>query len=377
MDINQKSLECLTKLNHLYNISSKSKRKLLGDDYSFLDNLFISLGFPSPEYPKMYCNVICPYVSLLVNNIEELGTLSSEYIELLKQANYYCYMRMPNIKISRKEQDEIITEFFIHHLKEGLKIYNELKDSGHIFCIECPEEALDGMAIPLQSIDEYFIELFYNGYNSILRMESVIHEVIHIYCAKFLKDYPSSAYQKFINGLFPETPNMLFEIMFYHFLKDHHIYFDEALLHRNYIDGFNLKCLKVINYLNEISKSHEIFISASEYQVYGKNRRFTKDKGIPFFQYHTENFVSGETKDTQYGIGIISGTELYYQTLLQEDVKRVVDTFLINQQHANDYSLLDSMSCNKDFFLKENQERMSLLLKKYPLPGYNINQMKK
>ena len=208
--------------------------------------------------------------------------------------------------------------------------------------------------------------------NDIYLMETVIHELVHVYSNMFLCDYRFKGLDNLNNGFFGETLSLYAELSFYEFLVKKNIFGDDLLFHRNLIDFSILKYFKTINYIAKISvrENTTIITDNSDYEVKGKSILLV-DKNKPFFEY-SRDYKKGNLLDFRYAMSSIDAFKLLERELSGEDTKRMINDYLLGFQVEDQMEIFLSQYHSLDFMYNSIDKRIKELSLKYPIPGYKV-----
>lgn len=352
-------------LTRLYNSSSKSMKKRILYDFDFLKSIAEELDTKiyTPNYKIVYDESLFMYQ--IEKYIDDLEVLAEIVIDLYKKIDFYFYNRFSYIDFSKKDMEDLLKEFFQGFSPEMLFIYNEMLENNRIDFTEMHGSA--GESFFLNNISSYYV-LFNDGVKSkLLFLETIIHELCHIYSNKFLKNYRYNGLKNLQEGFFGETISLYSELSFYEFLVSKGFSKIDLALHRNVLDYLILTYFKTINYVAKVSARTDIEMLTDNvnYRAIGNNRLDIEEIGS-IYEY-TPYFYNGNLQDFRYGPSTI---EAFHLLKLEEkgiSPSRIINSYLIGFQ--NDNMMDDFLESELDlgYMFKKINERNQVLRKVYPI----------
>lgn len=352
-------------LTRLYNASSKSIKKRIEYDFDFLKDIAETLDAKIyvPNYDiKIDSSTFMRQVEYYVDDLEYLAEV---IIELFKNIDFYYYKRLSHLDLSKKDIEELLREFLEYFSPDMLSIYKELIEDGRIdFSIL---DQASGESFFLNHIDSYYMIFNPKVKSRLFLLETIIHELCHIYSNRFLKNYRYSATKNLQEGFFGETISLYSEMSLYEFLKRKNINSDALDFNRNCVDYLILHYFKTINYIAKVSMRDdiELFTDNVTYRAEGNNRLDIEEEGSIYA--YGESFYNGYLQDFRYGPSVLEAFSLLQREENGEDVRRMINSYLIGFQ--NDRMMDDFLEKEQDLgymFTKIKNRNMSLR-KRYPI----------
>lgn len=353
------------------NMSTKSMALRYGYDYSFLAGLLEEAGIEDVHLREDLMNLV---PDDLLNNVslylDDLALFAKEVIKMFKNISFYCYLRHGNTSISNKDKSSILKEYLLEKMPWSYQLYKDLYDSNHIFMIDSDKDF--GIAYLMPLIDEYYISINRYSRNDLSDIETTIHELMHIYVAKVAHGYSWKNHQNIITGFSKESASIYSSLSFFEFCLEHHIFTDDAMLHRNVEDYEILTIFKLIHYFYEmgVKREKEVTISDGINYKFSEAYKLDEDKGVPFFQYHEEDYREDSFNTFLYGTGAVEAYELLRLEKEGHDPKEIINDFVLKYQRAD--VNLDLFKTDLTFMASEIRKHQKSLEKKYPLPGYSV-----
>lgn len=304
----------------------------------------------------------------VMNNLDYLEQIADCIIDFYKDIDFYYYQNRPDLKLSSKEKKEIFSDFLKQFSNDAYLVYKDLYNEKRIFFSDLGNEL--GESFILSELDEYFIALSGDNNNDLLEIETYIHELMHVYSHKFLKNYSWNHSKNTLNGFYLETIPLFSEIAFYNWLESVGFSKNDLLFHINLNDFVNLRFYKTIKYLSQISLRDDAFVVCDNinYKVYGNND-LDIDQGIPFYGY-SESYKSGGLNNFQYGMGLIDAYSLLERKINGEDTSKLINEYLLTLQNPfkfySDIMRGYDVTFMRDTVLKHNSELKELV----PVVGY-------
>ena len=371
--VDKKIFETARKLdNKAKRVHSKSMAFRCGYDYTFLANLLEIAGIKDISLREDMMALV-PH-ELLENisiYIEDLGSLAKEVIKMYKSINFYCYLRHGNTNISNKDKSSILKEYLLERMPWAYQLYKDLYKDGHIFLMDSEQDY--GVAYLMPLVDDYYMAINRCSLNDLSDIETTIHELMHIFVARLAYSYSWENHHNIISGFSKETASLYSSLSFFDFCMEHHICTDDALLNRNIVDYDILFFFKLINYFYEmgVKREESLLISDGMEYKFDEIHKMDEDKGVPFFQYHEEEYANESFNKFIYATGYVEAYELLRLEREGNDPKKVINDFVLSRQ-VNDVNE-DLFKTNLDFMAREIRDHQKKLEKKYPIPGYSVN----
>ena len=352
-------------LTRLYNSSSKSIKKRLQYDFDFLKDIAETLDkkIYIPDFKIVYDDSLFMYQ--IEKYIDDLEVLAEIVIDLFKQIDFYFYNRLSYLDFSKKDAEDIISEFLEYFSKDMLSIYKELLDSKKIDF--CELHGSSGQSFFMNSIDSYYVLFHDNLKSKLLFLETIIHELCHVYSNKFLKNYRYNGIKNLQEGFFGESISLYSEMSFYEFLNNKGISKSELEFHRNVLDYLILVYFKTINYISKVSKRSDIQLITDNvsYRAIGNNILDIEECGS-IYEY-TKSFYEGNLQDFRYAVSSIDAFSLLKLEEEGKNPSKIIKDYLIGFQ--NDRMMDDFLERELDigYMFSKIKERNKQLKMKYPI----------
>lgn len=265
--------------------------------------------------------------------LDTFEDIADTVIDMYKDMNYVLFRNKGYSKLSGKDQEDILKDFLSSFCPDVYDIYKELIRNNHMF--KCDMEGRLGEAFLLPENNLYFFGLNKNIRNDLEKIETIIHELMHIYGQKFLSNYRWNSAENVFNGFYSEAISLYSELRFYEYMVSNHICSEAMHLHANYSDYFSLVNYKTIKYLAMMSKKSDAFIlyNGYYYQVEGNNT-LDIDKGIPLYQY-PEHYSQGDFSSFIYAISMMDAYDLLRRYF--DGDKNIINNYLISLQNENKF----------------------------------------
>lgn len=342
-----------------------------GYDYTFLSNLLDDMDIHDIKLRDDLMNMLDD--ELLANvslYIDELNTLATNVIKMYKDINFYCYLRYGNMHLSNKDKSDILKEFLLTKMSWLYPLYKDLYNDGCIFFSR--EDNNYGSAYLMPLIDEYYITLNRYSPSDLKDIETTIHELMHVYIAKLAYSYSWQNHHNILSGFSKESASLYSMLSFFEFCFNNHICKEDALFNRNMEDYDILSFFKTIHYFHEmgVKRGEGLTISNGISYNFDEAYPLDEDKGIPFFQYHTDQYYQESFNTFIYGTGSIEAYELLRLEKEGYDIKSILNDFTLTYQKSDISN--DLFHPDLSFMANEIKKHTQELQKKYPLPGYSL-----
>lgn len=332
-------------------------------DFLCLDNLGDALNVSVNLLETLPCHD--SFISPLINNASLLKEVMHKALQCFKECEFYYYERIPHVKMSKKEENDLLHEFLMYFSPTLWELYCELLDKGHVFSSSKTDVEAESFMMP--HIDEYYFLINENIENSLIRIESIIHELSHIESSRILLNYRYNCFDGLLRQLLQETISMYSEYSFFDYCMENYIFKEAYLFIRNMEDYLFLKRVKAHYYFSASLQCAEIVID--------ETGRYLIENG-PFFPETNDlfdlgkNTREGQIQDFFYSIGNLTAFELLEKERLGYPIEKSIREFLI---HADELDYLaKKVQFNADFMTQNIKEHLTPLQKKYPIYGYTV-----
>lgn len=370
MGVTTEALLDVQKLNAIYTKASKSMRQRIQCDFDYVSNLGdvldIELDVPDYKVNLQDPNIFFRQINAYLYPMEELA----EYvIEMFKCIDFYWYQRMCYRSLKDGEFSSLLKDFLEYFFKDLIDIYNYLVEHDHVFSVDL--RGVSGESFLFNQIESYYIALC-DSASDIYMMETIVHELMHIYANMFLCNYRSAGLANLQNGFFGETLSLYAEVSLYEFLRKRGVCGDELLLGRNWSDYAILDYFKTVNYVAKIANREEITLETDnvDYTVMGKNK-LRLDVGVPFFCY-SDSFSKGKLLNFRYAMSSIDAFSFLKREKEGDNIKKMINDYLIKFQSDSMMDEFLSEFHDLTFMHQEINNRVQELKLKYPVPGYEV-----
>lgn len=351
---------------------SISQAKRVVYDFGFLSSLI-----EAAEIDKLFINGnfkdaddLENIVYSMENHLEEVERLANRVLKMFRSIDFYCYYDSGYQSLKPKHKIDVLFSFLDEFFPELLMMYKDMRESNHIFIADLDDDL--GQSYSLQSIDSYYVAIHYDQDNDITNLETLIHEMLHVYSMHFLRNYGWKKTQKLLNAFSGETIPLYGELAFFDYLVRNNIIKESAYFHRNELDYNILYFFKVIKYfcyLARIDKDQFYFPDGLTYEYRGKKTIKIYD-GVPFMGFDNEDLKKSGLVNFAYGIGSIEAYNLLKQHRRGAKPKEIIDNFLISQ---DDPDHMEKSIFNSDLsFMRDEIKHHQLVLEGIrPIPGYH------
>ncbi len=352
----------MKKLNRDAKNLSFSMAKKYYQDFLCLMNLGDALGIP-----VTLSNLVgkSTMISTILNNALVLEEASYKAISCFKESNFYYYKRTPLVKISAKEEEDLLYEFLMYFYPALWDLYCELVDQGHVFYTSQKENSGESFIMP--HVNDYYFSINKDYKSSLERLEIIIHELCHIESARVLLNYRSSCSDELLNQLLQETVSIYSEYSFFDYCIEHHIFKEEFLFHRNLEDFLLLKRLKSLYYFTISLRYSDVLIDINGHYLI-HNGPILPEENI-FFTFG-KNLDHGEIQQFFYPIGELTALDLLEKEHLGYSIERMIKDFLIHIEEKG--YLVKKLQFSRNFMIETLNSHLKPLQKKYPIPGYFV-----
>lgn len=334
-----------------YNRAGNFKKYRLLFDIGNYNFLVEKLGKPelAINYEKelVYVNLSFHYNSSLINKIMyyifDLGEVAENVIDVYKKAGYFYADNPKHVKLTFKEKSEILKDFLKWFCPSAYDIYKDLCAKNHAFYADLDKDY--GIAFILQESDEYFLGINKYCDSDLLEIETYIHEIMHVYVHKFLRNYTWKSVENTFDGFYLETISMLSELELYRFFKENHMYPDSIEFHANFNDYINLSNYKCMKYLAVMAEREDAILNIDNlsYRVLGNNIINSNDDD-PLYRFGMD-YSTGLINSFCYGMSLLDAYKLQ-KSILDKD-KNVINNYLISLQNTN--KVCDDIEAGYDF----------------------------
>lgn len=352
-------------LTRMYNASSKSMKKRIEYDFDYLKDIAETLDTKIyvPNYDlKIDDSIFMRQVEYYIDDLEYLAEI---IINLFKYIDFYYYERLSYIDFSKKDLEDLLSEFLEYFSKDLFNIYKELLSDGRIDFSVLNQAS--GESFFLNHIDSYYMIFNPKVKSKLFLLETIIHELCHIYSNRFLKNYRYNATKNIQEGFFGETVSLYSEMSLYEFLKRKNINNDGLNFNRNCVDYLILHYFKTINYIAKVSVRDdiELFTDNVIYRAVGNNSLDIEEAGS-IYEY-TDRFYNGYLQDFRYAVSTIDAFSLLQREESGEDVGRMINSYLISFQ--NDRMMDEFLEREHDvgYMFSKIKDRNMESRKKYPI----------
>lgn len=352
-------------------ISMSQARKVVYD-FSFLSMLIETAGvkklYPSVDFKSLDDGENIVYT--MEDNLEQIERLANRVLKMFKKMDFYCYFNSGYTSLSVKDKTDILYSFLDEFLPELLKMYKKMYEDNHIFLSDLGDNL--GQSYVLQAIDSYYVAINVNQENDLNNLETIVHELLHVYSMHFLRNYDWKKTQRLLNGLSSETIPLYGELAFFDYLVRNNILKEDAYFHRNLLDYNILEFFKIIKffcYFARKDKDNFHFPGGLTYEYKGEGK-LSLFEGIPFMNFDNSSLRKSELVNFAYGIGSVEAYNLFRIEKNGLTPKEIIDSFLI-RQGDNDHLKRDIFNTDLSFMSKEIQKHQLVLENIRPIPGYH------
>ena len=349
--------------------------RYINDAYYLADLYKYYFGEDPHILTKDYRSKTANILDLIYNNRKEFFDLDQKLIDTYKEAGFYYFGRDAYDKISDDEFIELLGEFLNYFNVDIARIYNDIQTKRQF--LDYDEKDIYGVSYLLPSLNNYYIGVGATTIRSdMMILETVIHELAHVYTAQFLKNYNYKGMENLLGGLFSETISLYSELSFTNFLANKWKYQTSVLYHRNTVDAELLSEYKCARYMTKalLEQSHNpnISVCSNGFNTWVEGEfEYDPDKDIPFFR-STDSIKKGTTSSILYSVGIVDAYKLLDLELHVAEPKEIINDYLISLQNENANEEFIQQVFDLSFMKKDIAERNEKLLKLQPITGYKI-----
>lgn len=357
----------IEELSKRYLTASKSIKRRIINDFEYADSLAerLDIKLQIPNYKVSYKDF-----GLYMNQVDEclmdFEGMADVIIGMFKEMDFYSFYQISHEYMSKHDQELLMSEFLDYFLKDLFSIYQSLIKDDRVIIGDLGSNL--GESFFLNQINSHYIVLSPNNKSGYIMLETIIHELCHIYSAIFMKNYRYSGQYNLDNGFFGETISLYSELSLYEFLKKKCAIGVGGDLQRNLVDYYILTYFKTIKYLCEMAKRVDTSFRSNnvEYWVDGNNRLIV-DNDTGMYSY-PEFYSNGSLLDVRYALSTIEAFNLLERERNGENPKKIINEFLISCQ--NDSQLDDFLDSyiDLDFMFNTIKDRNVLLKNKLLSP---------
>lgn len=350
-------------LFYAYKYADKYKKRRISTDIYYFNQLVTIQGYPElvldyikdPQYGR-----VCEGAFIYREYIEYLvEIILKQYAEM----NFFYDQTIPNIHLSLQDRNDLISDFLQSYCKPAYDIYKKLVDGKRFFLFE--QEYIKGESFIFTEIKDAFISLNPKLLeDDIDIMETIIHEIMHVFTQWTLANYKSSSNLNTYNGFFLESVTMHSELAFADYLKG--VIPDRPrILHDNMNDFIRLASFKHIRYFYQMFKREDVSLKfdAVDYQFTG-NTHLANETGNRFLGY-PDDYKKGSFSSFIYAFSLIDAY-LIREKEKNGDESALMD-YIISLQNENKLDEDFERGYCLDFMfdtIKHNQEELLKLYKK-------------
>ena len=313
-------------------ISSNSKKELYSRDFSSISILNqmingIQLDNPFPINKRRLLS------EEILNSFEKLYSISLGAIKGYQKMDFKLFEGM-DTNLSMSDKKDLLRGFLEYLGSPFLELYRELVNSNRVLFVD--EEGIEGEAICLPTLNSYYLCIS-NYYNQdLVDIETIVHELSHIYSLKFLSNYRNPKYNLIYN-FYGETIPLLVELLYYYYLLEHHSFEEIIRRHRNQQDANMLYHYKTIYYLYHVLGMDNISFSCDNVNyVIDGNIHLDHFEG-EYYQFG-EEYKRGDLTSFNYAVSNIKAHELCSQILNGKEPIKAINEHLISTQYDGIFS---------------------------------------
>ena len=322
----------INKLERKFMSASYSKKKNLVYEFGSLVSLLDILGIDQKlvyDY-KLANKIIGSFLNEIKIYLREFEQLADDVIKMYKDNNFIYYRNPGNLYLSHNDKLDLLRSFLEYYCQDAYQLYLDLLDQGKIFVAS---NDVAGESFSFDSIKSRYLMVSDVNMDSIMEIETVIHELMHLYCSKFLQNYTVKYMRNFYNGFYYETVPLYSELSFYDFMKKEGINNFNLEMHRNLIDRYILEYFLTIKYLAKIAEREDVTIILGDFDYHViKNKENDKPLSIdtnetnPMYMLN-EKYANGRTVDFIYAMSSIAAARL----IEKERINKISPKMLINE----------------------------------------------
>lgn len=308
-------------------ISSKSKKELYSRDFSSIAvlNQMINGVLLDNPFPINKSRLLSEDI---LNNFDKLYDISLNAIIGYQKMDFKIFKGM-DTNLSMKDKKYLLREFLEYLGEPFIELYRNLVGENRILFVD--DDSIVGEAICLPTLDSYYLCISNYFYQDLVDIETIAHELSHIYSLKFLSKYRSPKYN-IIYNFYCETIPLLVELLYYYYLLDHHMFESIIRKHRNELDAIMLYHYKTIYYLYHVLEMDDISFVCDNVNYSIKGDVHLGGFDGEYYQFGEEH-KSGDLTSFNYAVSNIKAHELCEQILNGEEPIKVINEFLMTTQY--------------------------------------------
>ena len=317
-------------LNRLYkkvNRLGKVKTELYYKDFSTLSELSEMIYGKCLDNPFPFKKNYGLDLRGVLNN-DKLYNLVYKCIKGYQNMNFKIFTKV-GINLSPNEKEDLIRGFLEYLGTPFFDLYKSLRNDNRIFFVD--KSQIYGESFCLPTLDSYYLCVSNKDVDDLDIIITIAHELAHIYSYRFLVNYRHSDYS-LTNFLYRESLSLAFELLFYYYMLEHHIFPEIVRVNRNTIDTYILNLYKEIYYFftawgmddtsiafDGLQYTIEVDINIDDFK--GKDYQFDND------------YKNGDLENISYVVGNIRAHELCDSLLNTKDKIKVINEFLMTFQY--------------------------------------------
>ncbi len=359
------------KLNSISKDISISMARRTIYDYSFLKSLISTLGIKdlSVDVDFLALDDGEHIIYTIEDYLEELEKIATRVLKMYRKMDFYCYCYNGYESLSAKDRIDILYGFMDEFLPELLSMYKKMYSEDKIFLGDLGDNLGESYCLP--NIDSYYVALNINQKSDINNLETIIHEMLHVYAMRFLRNYDWHKTQSLLNRLSSETIPLYGELAFSDYLVRNNVLKESTYFHRNNLDYDLLEFFKIIKFfccLARKDKDNFHFPGGLSYEYKGE-LACPLYQGVPFMEFRRELLKKGELINFAYGIGSIEAYRLLQLERRGASPKEIIDNFLVEQGEP-DHLEKSVFNADLSFMSQEIKKRQLILENIRPIPGF-------
>lgn len=323
-DLIQRDIDRLYK--NVY-ISSKTKKELYSRDFSsiaILNQMINGYSLDNP-FPINKSHLLSEDI---LNNFDKLYSISLKSIKGYQEMNFKLFDGM-DTNLSLKDKKYILKGFLDYLGAPFIELYKDLIRDNRILFVD--DDSIAGEAICLSTLDSYYLCISNYFYKDLVDIETIAHELSHIYSLKFLSKYRNPKYN-IIYNFYGETIPLLVELLYYYYLLDHHMFERIIRRHRNELDAMMLYHYKTIYYLYHVLEMDNISFECDNINFSIEGDVHLEGFEGEYYQFGEEH-KKGDLTSFNYAVSNIKAHELCEQVLNGKAPIKVINDFLMTLQY--------------------------------------------